>query len=129
MASPSASDLRHLILNEEPARLAHMARYVVRPPVAMDRVHESGDGQVVLDIPPDHRTGATTLSLDPLEWLIRVTNQLPEKGSQLVRYFGKYPWECASRSGRRPSHRGTQCARAWWKLGRIHRSPHCVVRV
>ena len=27
---------RHLILNTEPARLAHMARYMVRPPVAAD---------------------------------------------------------------------------------------------
>jgi hypothetical protein len=43
---------RHLILNEEPARLAHMARYAVRPPVAMDRVHEGQDGQVLLEIPP-----------------------------------------------------------------------------
>ena len=81
---------RHLILHEEPARLAHMARYAVRPPVAMDRVHESEDGQVVLEIPPDHRSGATTLSLDPLEWMRRITNQIPAKGTHLVRYFGAY---------------------------------------
>jgi hypothetical protein len=81
---------RHLILNEEPARLAHMARYAVRPPVAMDRVQEGDDGLVLLEIPPDHRTGATTLSLDPLEWLRRVTNQIPERGTHLVRYFGAY---------------------------------------
>ena len=81
---------RHLILNEEPARLAHMARYALRPPVAMERVHQGDDGQVLLDIPPDHRTGATVLSLDPLEWLRRVTNQIPEKGTHLVRYFGAY---------------------------------------
>ena len=29
---------RHRILNEEPARLAHLVRYVIRPPVALDRV-------------------------------------------------------------------------------------------
>ena len=81
---------RHLILNEEPARLAHMARYAVRPPVAMDRVHQSDDGRVLLDIPPNHRTGATVLSLDPLEWLRRTTNQIPGKGTHLVRYFGAY---------------------------------------
>ena len=67
-----------------------MARYAVRPPVAMDRVHESEDGQVVLEIPPDHRSGATTLSLDPLEWMRRITNQIPAKGTHLVRYFGAY---------------------------------------
>ena len=67
-----------------------MARYAVRPPVALDRVHESDDGQVLLDIPPDPKTGATLLSLDPQEWLRRLTNQIPAKGSHLVRYFGAY---------------------------------------
>ena len=44
---------RHLILNEEPARLAHMARYAVRSPVAEDRVREADDGTILLEIPPD----------------------------------------------------------------------------
>jgi hypothetical protein len=44
-----------------------MARYSVRPPVAMGRVHEDDEGQVLLDCPLDHRTGATVLSLDPME--------------------------------------------------------------
>jgi hypothetical protein len=45
---------RHLILNEEPARLAHIARYVIRPPVAMDRVSTTADGQVLLARPEGH---------------------------------------------------------------------------
>jgi hypothetical protein len=57
----------------------------------MERVHEGDDGQVLLSIPPDHRTGATVLSLDPMEWLRRTTNQIPAKGAHLLRYFGKYP--------------------------------------
>jgi hypothetical protein len=58
-----------LILAEEPARLAHMARYLVRPPVATRRVHAMADGRVLLEIPPDPRTGATSLALDSLEFL------------------------------------------------------------
>jgi hypothetical protein len=38
---------RHLILEEEPARLAHMARYTVRAPVAKERVREAEDGTVL----------------------------------------------------------------------------------
>ena len=38
---------RQLIRNEEPARLAHMARYLVRPPVAVDRVAITEDGRDV----------------------------------------------------------------------------------
>jgi hypothetical protein len=72
-AAPTAGSLSadhrdaEAIRNEEPARLAHLARYAVRPPVAMERVHESEDGQVLVEIPPDHRTGATILTLESQE--------------------------------------------------------------
>jgi hypothetical protein len=81
---------RHLILNEEPARLEHMARYAVRAPVAADRVHEADDGRILLEIPPDPKTGATALPLDPLEFLRRMTNQIPDPRLHLVRYYGAY---------------------------------------
>ncbi len=81
---------RHLILNEEPARLLHMARYAVRPPVAQDRIHETDDGRILLDIPPDPKTGDTVLFLDPMEWLRRVTNQIPAPRSHLTRFYGAY---------------------------------------
>ena len=60
---------RHLLLNEEPARLLHMARYAVRPPVALDRVHETDDGRVLLDITPAPETSGAVRFLDPMEWL------------------------------------------------------------
>ena len=81
---------RHLILNEEPARLAHMARYAVRPPVAMDRIQVADDGRILLSIPPDPRTGATVLTLDPMEFLRRITNQIPDPKTHTVRYYGAY---------------------------------------
>jgi len=81
---------RHLILNEEPARLEHMARYAVRAPVAADRVHEAEDGRILLEIPPDPRTGDTVLLLDPLEFIRRMTNQIPDAGQHLARYYGAY---------------------------------------
>ena len=56
----------NLILHQEPARLAHMARHVVRTPVAMDRVREGEGGQVLLSIPPDHRTGATVAEVSSI---------------------------------------------------------------
>jgi hypothetical protein len=62
---------RHLILNEEPARLAHMARYAVRAPVATDRVSSTEAGRVLLEIPPDARTHATVLVPTRLRWPAR----------------------------------------------------------
>ena len=81
---------RHLILNEEPARLAHMARYAVRAPVATDRISVADDGRILLDIPPDRRTGDTVLALDPLEFLRRVTNQIPDPRMHMTRSYGAY---------------------------------------
>jgi hypothetical protein len=81
---------RHLILNEEPARLAHLTRYLVRPPVATARVHATADGRVLLETPPDPRTGATTLALEALEWVRRITNQIPDPRTHVVRYYGAY---------------------------------------
>jgi hypothetical protein len=81
---------RHLILNEEPARLAHMARYTLRAPVAEDRVREADDGTILLEIPPDPRSGDTVVTLHPLEYIRRMTNQIPDPGSHTVRYYGAY---------------------------------------
>jgi putative transposase len=74
-----------------------MARYLVRAPVATDRVHETSDARVLLEIPPDPRTGATTLVLEPLEWVRRITNQIPDPRIHLVRYYGAYANRCRKR--------------------------------
>jgi len=71
---------RHLILNEEPARLAHMARYALRAPVAMDRVSVADDGRILLVIPPDRRS--------------RVTNQIPTPRMHTTRSYGAYANRC-----------------------------------
>ena len=67
-----------------------MARYAVRPPLAQDRISRATDGRILLSIPPDPRTGATVLTLDPMDWLRRITNQIPHPKSHLVRYYGAY---------------------------------------
>ena len=71
-----------------------MARYVVRAPAALDRVTATDEGRARLEIPGDPRTGATTLVLDSLEWVRRVTNQVPAPKEHMVRYYGA----CANRA-------------------------------
>jgi hypothetical protein len=94
---------RQRIPNEEPARLAHMARYLVRPPVATGRVSSSPDGRVLLEVPADPATGAEVLVLDPLEWVHRITTQIPDPRRHLVRYAGAYANRCR-RQYRREGH-------------------------
>jgi hypothetical protein len=40
---------------------------------AMDTLQKLDDGRLALETPPDPRTGATLLALDPLEWIHRIT--------------------------------------------------------
>jgi len=53
--------------------LESQARYITRPAMAMDALQKLEDGNLALETPPDPRTGATRLALDPLEWIHRIT--------------------------------------------------------
>jgi hypothetical protein len=53
------------------------ARYITRPTLAMDALQKLQDGSLALETPPDPRTGATSLTLDPLEWIHRISPKFP----------------------------------------------------
>jgi hypothetical protein len=44
----------------------------------------------VLETPPDPRTGATSIELDPLEWIHRITSHIPDPGRHCQRFYGAY---------------------------------------
>lgn len=81
---------RQLVLSDEPDRLGRLARYLTRPPLAQHRLRAGPDGSLRLAIPPDARTGATSLSLDPLDAIHALTLQIPDPKQHLVRYYGAY---------------------------------------
>jgi hypothetical protein len=77
----------------EPAALTSLesqARYITRPALAMDALQPLDDGRLALETPPDPRTGATMLTLDPLEWIHRITAHIPDVGQHCRRYYGAY---------------------------------------
>jgi hypothetical protein len=77
----------------EPAALASLesqARYITRPALAMDALQKIDDGRLTLETPPDPRTGATLLALDPLEWIHRITTHIPDPGRHNQRFYGSY---------------------------------------
>ena len=43
-----------------------------------------------IDTPPDPKTGATYVEMDVLEFVHRVTTQIPDARRHLVRYYGAY---------------------------------------
>jgi hypothetical protein len=70
--------------------LESQARYITRPALAMDALQKLEDGNLALETRPDPRTGATLLTLDPLEWIHRLTAHIPDPGCHGQRYYGAY---------------------------------------
>ena len=56
----------------------------------MDALHRLDDGSLVLETPPDPKTGATSIELDPLEWIHRITSHIPEPRRHCQRFYGAY---------------------------------------
>ena len=74
----------------EIASLESQARYITRPALAMDALRELDDGRLVMETPPDPRTRATSIELDPLEWIHRITSHIPDRGRHCQRFYGAY---------------------------------------
>lgn len=70
--------------------LEAQARYITRPALAMDALQKLGDGRLGLQTPPDPRSGATFVTLDPLEWIHRITMHIPDAGRHCQRFYGAY---------------------------------------
>ena len=56
----------------------------------MDALEKQADGNLVLETPPDPRTGATSIEMDPLEWIHRITSHIPDPGRLCQRFYGAY---------------------------------------
>jgi len=64
-----------------------VARYLLHPPLSLERMtYDREAGVVTYRSDRQHRLE----NFDPLDWLARVASHIPEKGTQLVRYFGTY---------------------------------------
>jgi len=72
------------------ASLESQARYITRPVLAMDALEKLDDGSLVLETPPDPKSGATSIALDPLEWIHRITSHIPDPGRHCQRFYGAY---------------------------------------
>ena len=74
----------------ESASLESQARYITRPVLAMDALPKLDDGSLVLETPPDPRTGEASMEMDPLEWIHRITSHIPDPGKHCQRFDGAY---------------------------------------
>ena len=70
-----------------------MAQYVVRAPISQERMtyipkYESTEG--VAYVIYEAKAGDSTETFTALDWLARLVTHIPNRGEQLVRYYGYY---------------------------------------
>ena len=77
--------------NEE--GLENLARYIIRASFSQERMtyipaHESSD--VTPKVIYESKDGNTKETFDALDWLALLTTHIPNRGEQMVRYYGYY---------------------------------------
>lgn len=76
------------VSGEDRARLEQLCRYLLRPPVAQDRLQRTGDGRVLLELKSEWADGTTHLLLEPLELLEKLAALTPRPRINHVLYHG-----------------------------------------
>ena len=81
------------------ARLEHLCRYVLRPPIAQDSLSHAPDGRVCLALRRPWRDGTRALLFDPLDFLGRLAALTPKPRVNLLLYHGVFAPHAARRQG------------------------------
>jgi hypothetical protein len=83
--------------NDKPGRET-LCRYILRPPLANDRLHILPDGNVKLEFKRPWSDGTTSIELSPLALIARLAALVPPPRRHVVRYFGVLSSHATSRS-------------------------------
>jgi hypothetical protein len=111
-------------------QLDRLVRYLVRPPLALDRLTESTGGQLLYQFRRPWSDGSTALLLEPLELLERLAALVPPPHRPLLAYHERGAWPASSPPRRdasaRPSapvNRKPECARLSCLTRRLRAEP------
>lgn len=83
--------------NDKPGR-ERLCRYILRPPLANDRLNILDDGSVRLEFKRPWSDGTSSVELEPLALIARLAALVPPPRRHLVRYFGVLSSHASSRS-------------------------------
>jgi diadenosine tetraphosphate (Ap4A) HIT family hydrolase/ribosomal protein S27E len=79
---------------EDQPAVERLARYIMRPPISLDRMSWDGEGEVRYRRKRGHESSGAPVALvetfDPLEFLARVIMHIPEPRRHLIRFYGWY---------------------------------------
>jgi hypothetical protein len=77
----------HVAANDKPGR-ERLCRYILRPPLANDRLHILDDGNVRLEFKRPWSNGTSAVQLPPLALIARLAALVPPPRRHLTRYCG-----------------------------------------
>jgi hypothetical protein len=98
--------------------LEQLARYVLPPPIAQERLSRTADGRVLLTLKTEWSDGTTHLVFDPIELLERLAALTPRPRINLVRLpmgRGKPP---GKRLNFQSDREGREVRRCWRAISR-----------
>ena len=72
----------------DPAGREALLRYVLRPPVAQERVEQRPDGLVRITLKKAYNDGTIAVDMDPLSLLCRLATSVPPPRLHTIRYAG-----------------------------------------
>lgn len=90
----------------EREKVERLARYISRPPIAVERLSLTEGGQVRLTLKTPYRDGTTRVIFDPEDFIARLAALVPAPRAHLTRYHGVLAPSSALRSRVVPSGRG-----------------------
>ena len=100
---------------QDQSAVERLARYIIRPPISLERMQWGGDGEVLYQPKGGHdgcarQPGAATETFDPAEFLARVIMHIPEPRRHLVRCYGAYSNVSRGKRRQQPLARGLHVA-------------------
>jgi len=81
------------------SRLEHLARYVLRPPVAQEALEWTPDGKVLLRLRRPWRDGTRAIRFEPTELLEKLAAAIPKPRINLLIYYGAFAPHARDRQG------------------------------
>jgi hypothetical protein len=72
------------------ARLERLCRYILRPPIAQDRLELTSEGRVLLRLRRTWRDGTRAIRFEPSEFLEKLASMIPKPRINLLVYHGVF---------------------------------------
>jgi len=116
------------------ARLEHLCRYLLRPPLALDRLHVLDDGRVCLELKRPWSDRTTHVTMTPDAFIGRLASLVPRPRANTTLYFGVLSAHAKNRDAIVPKPRAERPTRpdsSWASLMRhafgldVRKCPRC----